>query len=99
MRVQHLAESSIEALLHAVGSWRPGLGQPVVYAQCLAQLVELVLTRGLAAAASKQPVRELFTVVREDGANLETPAPLPANHPVATAIQCADRSPALLAPH
>ena len=69
VRTQHLAESSIEAFDHTVGLWRLGLGQPVFDTQALAQLIELVLSRGLAAAAAKQPICELFTIVRQDGPN------------------------------
>ena len=43
----------------------------VFYTKASAQLVELALTRGLTAATSKQPVRELFTVVREGVMDLE----------------------------
>ena len=69
VRTQHLAESSIEAFDHAVGLWRLGFGQPVFDAQALVKRIELVLSRGLAAA--QQPICELFTVVRQDGSNLE----------------------------
>lgn len=55
----------------AVGLWSLWLGQPVFDTQALAQLIELVLSRGLATAAAKQPVRELFAVVCQDSLNLE----------------------------
>lgn len=60
----------MEALDHAVGLRRLGLGQPVFDTQALAQLIEFLLSRGLAAAAAKQPICELFTVARQDGADL-----------------------------
>ena len=63
VRAKHLTQSSIEAFNHTVGLWRLGLGQPVFDPQCLAQLVELVLACGLAAATAKQPVCELLAVV------------------------------------
>ena len=40
-------------------------------AQALAQLVKLVLSRWLTTATAQQPLCELFTVVRQDGQNLE----------------------------
>ena len=43
--------------------------------QRMAQLVELMLARGLATTAAKQSVCELFAVVREDGADLEWGSP------------------------
>lgn len=71
VRAQHLAEPPIETFDHTVGLWCLGLGQSMFNAQALAQLVKLVLSRRLTAATAKQPVGELFTVVCEDGANLE----------------------------
>ena len=72
VRTQYLAKPAIKTLDHAIGLRRLGLGHPVFDIQALAQLVELVLACGLAAAASKQPVRELLSVVvREDGTDLE----------------------------
>lgn len=59
----------IEALDHAVGLRCLGLGQPVFNAQRLAQPIEPVLPCGLAAAVAKQPVCELFAVVREESAD------------------------------
>ena len=55
-----ICHAAIEALHHPVGSGCPGLGQPVLYAQCLAQLVKLMVAIGLAFAAGKQTVRELL---------------------------------------
>lgn len=63
VRTQHLTESSMEALNHTVGLRRLGLGQPVFDTQALAPLIEFVLSCRLAAAAAKQPICELFTVV------------------------------------
>lgn len=71
VRAQHLAEPAIEALNHAIGLRRLGLGQSVLNPQSLAQLIELVLPCGRTAAIAKQPVCELFAVVRQDGANPE----------------------------
>lgn len=52
---QHLAESSIEVCGHAVGLRRLALRQPVFDTQALAQLIDLVLSRVLAAATAEQP--------------------------------------------
>jgi len=60
---QHLGDTAIETLNHAVGLRRPGLGQTVLDAQGLAELVELVLAARLTAPGAKQPVGELFAVV------------------------------------
>ena len=43
--------------------WCPGLGQPVLNAQLLAQLVELMVSTGFALPAGKQSVCELLAVV------------------------------------
>lgn len=50
---------------------RFGLGQPPLNPQRLAQLGELVRPCGRTAATAKQPVCELFAIVRQDGANPE----------------------------
>jgi hypothetical protein len=71
VRAQHLAEPSIETFYHAIGLWCLGLGQSMFNAQALAQLVKLVLSRWLTTATAQQPLCELFTVVRQDGQNLE----------------------------
>ncbi|OOH87652.1 hypothetical protein BMF38_04260 [Comamonas kerstersii] len=36
VRAQYLTQAAMEALDHAVGFWRPGLGEPMFYPQCLA---------------------------------------------------------------
>src|SRR6218665_1859838 len=61
--LEHIGYATIEPLDHAVGSRRPGLGQPMLYAQRLAQLVELMVATGLALAVGKQSVGELLAVV------------------------------------
>lgn len=68
-RAQHLTQSSVEAFGNAVALRYLGLGQPVFYAQCLAELVELMFAFDL--ASGKQPVYELFTIVRENELNVE----------------------------
>ncbi|OLK25686.1 hypothetical protein IXO621_00385, partial [Xanthomonas oryzae pv. oryzae] len=45
--LEHIGDAPVEPLHHAIGSGRPGLGQPVFDAQFLAQLIELVVTTGL----------------------------------------------------
>ena len=61
--LQDVCNASIEPLHHAVGSRCSGLGQPVLDAQFLAQLIELMVAAGLAFPAGKQAVRELLAVV------------------------------------
>ena len=73
--LQDVRYAAIEPLHHAVGSRCPGLGQPVLYAQRLAQLIEFMVATGLALAAGKQPVCKFLAVVRQqlvdsDGAGL-----------------------------
>src|SRR5690606_3139322 len=71
VRVEHLLQASIEALDHAVGLWRSGLGQPVVNAQAFTQLIKLMLTRSLTAVFAKQPVPELLAIVSQQSVDLE----------------------------
>ena len=61
--LEHIRYAAIEPLHHAVGSWGSGPGQPVLYAQILAQLVELMAAAGLSLFAGKQAIRELLAVV------------------------------------
>ena len=61
--LEHIGDTAIKPLHHAIGSRGSGLGQPVVYAQLLAQLVELVIAAGLPLSADKQVIRELLAVV------------------------------------
>ncbi len=61
---EHIGDAPVESLRHAIGSGRPGLGQPVFDAQFLAQLIELVVATGLTLLAGKQAVRELLAIVR-----------------------------------
>ena len=73
--LQDIGNAAVEALDHAVGAGCPGLGQPVLYAQRLAQLIEFMVATGLALAAGKQPVCKFLAVVRQqlvdsDGAGL-----------------------------
>ena len=63
--VEDIGNAAVETLDHAVGSGRPGLGQPVLYAQRLAQPVELMVAAGLSLAAGKQPVCKFLAVVRQ----------------------------------
>lgn len=72
MRVQHLAKPSVETLHHAVGAWCSGACEPVLYPELLAQQIKLVITAWLLLVLAKQTIRELFAVVREDRADVET---------------------------
>lgn len=69
--LQDVRDAPVEPLHHTVGSGRPGPGQPVLYAQFLAQLIELMVAAGLALLAGKQAVRELFSVVGQQLADLD----------------------------
>lgn len=66
MRFEHIGDAPIESLDHAIGSGRAWLGQAVFNARGLTQLVKLMLTRGLALTAGKQPVGELLAVVGQE---------------------------------
>ena len=61
--LEHIGNAAVESFDHAIGSRCSGLGQPVLNAQFLAQLIELMVAAGLALAAGKQAVRELLAVV------------------------------------
>ena len=63
MRLQHIADASIEALHHPIGLGRSGLDEPVLNAQLLAQPVKLMVAAGLLDPTGKQPIRELLAVV------------------------------------
>ena len=63
MGFEHIGNAPIEALDHAIGSGRAWFGQAMFNAQGLAQLIKLMVARGLALTAGKQPVGELFAVV------------------------------------
>jgi hypothetical protein len=66
MGFKHISDTSVEALDHAVGARRAGLGQAKFNIQGLAQLIKLIVARGLALTAGKQPVGELLAVVGQD---------------------------------
>ena len=68
---EHIGNAPIEALDHPVGSGRAWLGQAVLNVQCLTQLVELVVARGLALSAGKQSVGELLAVVGQNFLHLD----------------------------
>ena len=64
--LENIGNAAIEALDHAVGSGRPGFGQPVLDTQRLAQPVKLLVTAGLALAAGKQAVCKFLAVVGQE---------------------------------
>lgn len=68
---EHISDTPVEALDHAIGSGRAWPGQALLNAQGLAQLVKLMVARGLALAAGKQPVGELFAVVGQNFLHLD----------------------------
>ena len=57
--LQDVRYAAIETLHHPVGFGLPGLGQPVLYTERLAQLVKLMVATGLALSGCKEPIREL----------------------------------------
>lgn len=69
MRLQDVFNPVIEALHHAIGPGRSGLGQTMLYVQGLAQAVKLVIATGLVLPAGKQPIGELLAVVSQDAAD------------------------------
>lgn len=71
MRFEYIGNAPIEAFDHAVGSGRAWLSQAVLNVQCLAQLVKLMVARGLALTAGKQPVGELFAVIGQNFLHLD----------------------------
>jgi len=68
---QHLGDTAIETLDHAVGLRRPGLGQTVLLPQGVAELVELVLATRLAVLGAEQAVGELLAVVGQEPGDLD----------------------------
>jgi hypothetical protein len=68
---EHIGNEPIEALDHTVGSGSAWLGLAVLNVQCVAQLVKLLVSRGLALTACKQPVGELLTVVGQNSLHLD----------------------------
>ena len=66
MGSQDIRDPAIEALHHAVGLGRPGLGQTVFDAQGQAKLVEFMVSRRLAVAGAEQAIREFLAVVGQD---------------------------------
>ena len=61
--LEYISNAAIESLDHVIGSRGPGLGQPVLDPQLLAQRVGLMVFAGLAFAAGRQPVRKLLAGV------------------------------------
>lgn len=76
MRLQHLRQSPVEALHHAVGLRMLGLGQLVLDTQCLAQCIELMFAAGVLLAPPEGPVGELPAVVRQQRLDLERRGPV-----------------------
>lgn len=69
--LQHLLDPPVEALDHAVGLGGLGRGQAMLDAQFGAELVELMLARRGALAQAEQAIGELFSVIRENGADVD----------------------------
>ena len=69
--LQDIRNTAIESLDHAIGSRCPGFGEPMLNAQCFAQLVKLVVATVLTLTASKEAIREFFAVVREQLGDLD----------------------------
>ena len=71
MGFEHIGNTSVESLDHAIGSGRAWLGQAMFNVQGLAQLIKLMVARGLALTTGKQPVGELLAVVGQDFLHLD----------------------------
>ena len=65
VRPEHVSDAAIEVFDHPIRLGRSGLGQAMLYAQLLAQLVKLMLPSRLALSGGKQATRELLAVVGE----------------------------------
>ena len=63
MGFEHIGDAPIETLDHAVGSGRAWFGQAMFNVQGLAELINLMVVRGLTFTAGKLPVGELLAVV------------------------------------
>ena len=66
MGFQHIGNAPIEALEHAVGEGRAWFGQAVLNVQGLAQLIKLMVARGLTRATGKQPVGKFLAIVGQN---------------------------------
>lgn len=66
MGFEHIGNAPIKAFDHAIGSGRAWPGQAMFNVQGLAQLIKLMVARGLALTAGKQSVSELLAVVGQD---------------------------------
>ncbi len=66
MGFENIGNASIEPLDYAIGSGRAWLGQAMFNVQGLAQLIKLMVARGLALTAGKQPVGELLAVISQN---------------------------------
>lgn len=71
MRLENIGNAPVEAFDHATGSGRSGLREAVLDAQAVALLIKLVLARGFALTAGKQPVGELLAVVGQQFSDLQ----------------------------
>jgi len=63
---EHICNATVEPLDHAVRFGRARFGQAMLNAQSRAQLIKLMVARGLSLTACKQPVSELLAVVGQD---------------------------------
>lgn len=66
MGFEHIGNAPIEAFDHAIGSGRAWLGQAMFNVQGLAQLIKLMVARGLALSAGKQSIGEPLAVVGQN---------------------------------
>ena len=73
---QDLGDTTLEALDHAIGLRAAWLGQTMLDAQGLAELVELMVTAGLTVSGSEQAIREFLAVVGQQVADLDRAGPV-----------------------
>ena len=66
-----IGNAAIKAFDYSLGLRRAWLGQAMFNVQGLAQLIILMVTRGLVLTAGKQTVGELLAIVGQDFLNLD----------------------------
>ena len=66
MGLESITDATVGPLHHPVGCGRPGLGQPVLDTQLLAQPIKLMVAAGLALLAGKQAVCKFLAVVGQE---------------------------------
>ena len=71
MGFEHIGNAPSKGFDRAIGSGRAWLGQAMLNVQGLAQLIKLLVARGLTLTAGKQPVGELLAVDGQDFVHID----------------------------